>query len=81
MKPASFDYIRPLTLEELLATLTDGDVLLAGGQSLLPDLNERRRCARRLVDVNYIEGLDTCDFGGSDSGQRRGVLGARLCLD
>jgi carbon-monoxide dehydrogenase medium subunit len=76
MKPASFDYIRPQTLEELLATLTDGDVLLAGGQSLLPDLNERRRRARRLVDVNYVTGLDACDFGGADSGQHRVVLGA-----
>lgn len=76
MKPGSFGYIRPRTLEELLATLTDGDVLLAGGQSLLPDLNERRRGARRLVDLNYVAGLDSGQCGGLDSGRRGVVFGA-----
>ena len=71
MKPAPFDYIRPLGLDELLGTLTDGDVLLAGGQSLLPELNERRRCPRRLVDLNAVAELQQCE-----AGQDRVVLGA-----
>src|ERR1700759_4573325 len=71
MKPAPFDYVRPLNLEDLLGTLRDGDVLLAGGQSLLPDLNERRRRPRRLVDLNAVTELEHCE-AGSD----RVVVGA-----
>jgi carbon-monoxide dehydrogenase medium subunit len=63
MKPAAFDYIRPLGLDELLGTLTDGDVLLAGGQSLMPELNERRRRPRRLVDLNAVAELERCEAG------------------
>ena len=71
MKPAAFDYVRPLTLEDLLGTLSDGDVLLAGGQSLLPELNERRRRPRRLVDLNAVTELEHCE-----AGQDRVVVGA-----
>ena len=63
MKPAPFGYVRPLDLEDLVGTLTDGDVLLAGGQSLLPELNERRRRPRRLVDLNAVAGLEHCEAG------------------
>lgn len=63
MKPAPFDYVRPESVEELLGTLTSGDVLLAGGQSLLPALSERRQRPRRLVDVNAVAGLDRCEVG------------------
>lgn len=63
MKPAAFDYVRPLNLEELLGTLSNGDVLLAGGQSLLPELNERRRRPRRLVDLNAVTELEHCEAG------------------
>lgn len=63
MKPAPFGYVRPSTLEELLGTLAPGDVLLAGGQSLLPDLNERRRRPRRLVDLNAVAGLSRWETG------------------
>jgi CO/xanthine dehydrogenase FAD-binding subunit len=63
MKPAPFDYARPRDLAELLGTLVDGDVLLAGGQSLLPQLNERKRSARRLVDINGTVGLERLDIG------------------
>lgn len=61
MKPPPFDYVRPASLDELLGTLTPGDVLLAGGQSLLPDLNERRRLPRRVVDLNAVAGLEHCE--------------------
>jgi CO/xanthine dehydrogenase FAD-binding subunit len=63
MKPAPFDYARPRDLAELLGTLVDGDVILAGGQSLLPQLNERKRSPRRLVDINGTVGLDRLDIG------------------
>ncbi|MBO0776470.1 MAG: FAD binding domain-containing protein [Actinobacteria bacterium] len=63
MKPAPFDYVRPTSLEELFGTLTAGDVMLAGGQSLLPDLNERRRRPRRLVDLNAVAELEHCEAG------------------
>jgi carbon-monoxide dehydrogenase medium subunit len=63
MKPAPFDYARPRDLVELLGTLVDGDVLLAGGQSLLPELNERKRSPRRLVDINGTVGLQRLDVG------------------
>lgn len=63
MKPAPFDYAHPHDLAELLATLVDGDVLLAGGQSLLPELNERKRSPRRLVDINGTVGMQHLDVG------------------
>jgi carbon-monoxide dehydrogenase medium subunit len=62
VKPSAFGYVRPGTLDEAVGILADGDVLLAGGQSLIPDLNERRRFARRLVDLNGVTGLDTIEF-------------------
>lgn len=63
MKPAPFGYVRPSTLGELLGTLAPGDVLLAGGQSLLPELNERRRLPRRLVDLNAVTELSRWEPG------------------
>ena len=71
MKPRTFDYLRPHDLDELLATLTQGDVLLAGGQSLLPELNERRRTAARLIDLNAVPELKRCEIRADDV-----VLGA-----
>ncbi len=44
MKPRPFDYIRPDTVEEVLALLADyGDDarILAGGQSLVPNRGAR----------------------------------------
>jgi aerobic carbon-monoxide dehydrogenase medium subunit len=61
MKPASFDYFRPDTLEEaaaLLATYGDDAKLLAGGQTLVPMMNFRLATPRVLIDINEIKGLD-----------------------
>jgi carbon-monoxide dehydrogenase medium subunit len=63
MKPAPFAYTRPRDLADLFSTLADGDTLLAGGQSLMPLLNERRLTARRLVDINGIAELQRIDIG------------------
>jgi carbon-monoxide dehydrogenase medium subunit len=61
VKPAPFGYVRPRDLHELLQTLAEGDVLLAGGQSLLPRLNERELRPRRLVDINDVAELRRVD--------------------
>ena len=59
MKPAPFDYVRPASLDEALAALTDEDAkVLAGGQSLVPALNMRLVRPSVLVDVNHLPGLD-----------------------
>ena len=54
MKPASFDYVRPRTIAEALAAVSDGSPgarILAGGQSLVPMLNLRLSSATLLVDI------------------------------
>ena len=46
MKPSAFDYIRVETLDEALSLLTDSELeakILAGGHSLVPMLNMRRK--------------------------------------
>ncbi|GAA1378729.1 xanthine dehydrogenase family protein subunit M [Pseudonocardia kongjuensis] len=59
MKPPHFEYRRPSTVPEALADLAaPGARVLAGGQSLLPLLNQRLVDVGRLVDVNRIAGLD-----------------------
>jgi CO/xanthine dehydrogenase FAD-binding subunit len=60
MKPASFDYIRPKTIEEAVAALATGGgdaKVLAGGQSLVPMLNFRIANPQTLVDLNRIDGM------------------------
>ena len=60
MKPASFSYHAPKTVEEAVATLAevapqDGRVL-AGGQSLVPTMAFRLARPAHLVDINNIAG-------------------------
>jgi CO/xanthine dehydrogenase FAD-binding subunit len=60
MKPASFDYHCPHTLDEAIALLADfgGDAKpLAGGQSLIPAMNFRLAVPSVLVDLNGIGSL------------------------
>jgi 2-furoyl-CoA dehydrogenase FAD binding subunit len=60
MKPASFDYLRPETLDEALAALCElgGDArVLAGGQSLLPMLNMRLVQPKLLVDIGSLAAI------------------------
>jgi 2-furoyl-CoA dehydrogenase FAD binding subunit len=57
MKPANFDYLRPDTLEEAVAALSElGDEarVLAGGQSLLPMLSMRLVRPRLLIDISRL---------------------------
>ena len=59
MKPASFDYYAPTSVDEALALLkSHRDArLLAGGQSLLPMMNFRLATPSVIVDLNRIPGL------------------------
>jgi carbon-monoxide dehydrogenase medium subunit len=59
MKPASFDYHRPASLDEALALLAEheGAKPLAGGQSLIPAMNFRLATPSVLIDLNGIPEL------------------------
>jgi carbon-monoxide dehydrogenase medium subunit len=60
VKPASFDYHAPATVDEAVALLSryGGEAkLLAGGQSLMPLLNFRLARPAALVDLNRIASL------------------------
>lgn len=68
MKPASFKYIAPRTLDEALAAKAEhGDeaMFLAGGQSLVPAMNFRLAAPAVLIDINTISDLQTAHL---DSG-------------
>jgi 2-furoyl-CoA dehydrogenase FAD binding subunit len=67
MKPRPFDYIRPDTVEEVIALLAEyGDDarVLAGGQSLVPMLNLRLIEADALIDISQIAALDVISDRG-----------------
>ena len=60
MKPASFDYHAPATVEEAVALLNakgPDSRLLAGGQSLIPMMNFRVAAPAVIVDLNRIPDL------------------------
>lgn len=62
MKPASFRYHRPATLDAALALLAEhGDAAkaIAGGQSLVPMMNLRLAQPAELVDLGDLVGLDS----------------------
>jgi carbon-monoxide dehydrogenase medium subunit len=61
MKPAPFEYHRPVSLAEtfdLLDRYGDEARILAGGQSLVPTLNMRLVTPRAVIDINRLPGLD-----------------------
>jgi 2-furoyl-CoA dehydrogenase FAD binding subunit len=69
VKPRPFDYVRPDTVEEVLALLAEyGDDarVLAGGQSLLPMLNLRLIDPTVLIDISRIAALDAIRDLGSE---------------
>jgi CO/xanthine dehydrogenase FAD-binding subunit len=63
VKPAPFRYVRPGTLDAALAALEEepGARVLAGGQSLVPLMNQRRERPGALVDITRLPGLDTVE--------------------
>jgi aerobic carbon-monoxide dehydrogenase medium subunit len=61
MKPATFRYFAPRTLDEaldLLAEHGEEGKVLAGGQSLVPAMNFRLARPQSLIDINRIGALD-----------------------
>lgn len=75
MKAPRFAYIRPESLDEVLALLAEhGEEarILAGGQSLMPTLNMRLSRPRVLVDINGIDALKGIAF--EDGAVRIGAL-------
>ncbi|MGF2947485.1 FAD binding domain-containing protein [Mycobacterium sp. Lab-001] len=58
MKPAPFDYVAAQSPQDAVAALADGDTcVLAGGQSLVLEMNFRTARPRRLVDINGVAGF------------------------
>ena len=60
MIPASFDYVRPASLDEAVSALADGGddaKVIAGGQSLMPLLRLRLAYPELLVDIGAIDEL------------------------
>jgi aerobic-type carbon monoxide dehydrogenase small subunit (CoxS/CutS family)/CO/xanthine dehydrogenase FAD-binding subunit/carbon monoxide dehydrogenase subunit G len=58
MKPAPFAYVRPGSLDDVLAELSGADAkVLAGGQSLVPVLAMRLGRPATLVDITAARGL------------------------
>jgi len=80
MKPASFEYIAPTSVEETLAQLAEHGwdaKILAGGQSLIPMMNFRLAQPEILIDINHISELST--VGPADNGGLRIGAIARHC--
>jgi CO/xanthine dehydrogenase FAD-binding subunit len=76
MKPATFEYHRPETLDEALAIfaqLGSDAKPLAGGQSLVPAMNFRLARPEVLVDLNRLDPLVYIDEG-QDGGLRIGAM-------
>lgn len=59
MKPAPFDYVAARSADDVVSALADGDThVLAGGQSLVLEMNFRTARPRRLVDINRVADFD-----------------------
>src|SRR5580704_2976643 len=69
MKPVSFRYFAPRTVDDaldLLATHGEEGKILAGGQSLVPAMNFRLGRPTSLIDINRIDALDYVREGGGE---------------
>ena len=74
VKPPDFRYLRPDSLEEVVAALAEhGDEAkpLAGGQSLIPAMNFRLAQPSVLVDLELVAELRTFGREDGDAARRR----------
>ena len=83
MKPATFEYHRPDTVEDavsLLAELGEDAKILAGGQSLVPMLAMRLAYFDHLIDISRLNELRGIDRRGQElwigAGTTEAVVGA-----
>jgi carbon-monoxide dehydrogenase medium subunit len=66
MKPAPFDYVAARTPGEAVDALASGDTsVLAGGQSLVLEMNYRTARPARVVDINRVDEFARLDVGGA----------------
>jgi aerobic carbon-monoxide dehydrogenase medium subunit len=75
MIPATFDYLRPSSIDEAVSALAEhGDEakLLAGGHSLLPLMKLRLAAPEVVIDLGRVDGLR----GVSEVGDGRLAIGA-----
>ncbi len=81
MKPASFEYYRPDSLDQALALLADREDAkpLAGGQSLIPAMNFRLSAPAALVDLNRLRELE--GITALDAGIRIGALTRHVAIE
>jgi carbon-monoxide dehydrogenase medium subunit len=82
VKPPSFEYHAPRTVDEALALLSEhGDAakVLAGGQSLVPLLNLRLAAPEVLIDVNRLDEL--AGIAAWDGGLSIGALVRQHALE
>src|SRR6516225_14243 len=69
MKPVSFKYFAPRTVDDaldLLAAHGEEGKILAGGQSLVPAMNFRLARPANLIDINRIDALDYVRENGGE---------------
>lgn len=81
MKPASFDFLCPETLEEALVALAEGGGdarVIAGGQSLVPMLNMRLARPTLLIDIMRLDALRAIETSGDEIVVGAGVRQAEL---
>lgn len=84
MKPADFDYIRAITVDDALYALSerpDDTKVIAGGQSLVPLMNFRLATPSRLVDINRIESMRSISSDGGRLSLGATVRQARALAD
>jgi carbon-monoxide dehydrogenase medium subunit len=63
MRPHAFRYTRAGTIEEALAAIQENGTILAGGQSILPQMKLRDRTPEHIVDINGVADLQGISHG------------------
>jgi aerobic carbon-monoxide dehydrogenase medium subunit len=84
VKPASFDYHPPDTVEQavgLLAQLGEDAKILAGGQSLVPMLSMRLAYFAHLIDISRLSELQGIDRRGNEVWIGAGTTEAKVGAD